>query len=183
MPFILDVCGAACLSSRREYALSLTELAVPSVIKGNYSEIMALYSNVHRASGVDADPTLRLEALELAAAELARKLGTVVLASGGTDIVTDGRRITHIKNGTPQLSTITGTGCMQGALCAAYLSAADAFSAAVSACAVFGICGQLAETDKGSGSFFIGLHDALSTVGASEVQKYTDLEEKEIEEV
>ena len=105
----------------------------------------------------------------------------MVLASGSTDIVTDGIRLIRIKNGTPQLASVTGTGCMQGALCAAYLSCGSALEAAAAASVVFGISGQLAETGKGSGSFFTGLMDALSTITDDCIEKYTDMEETILE--
>ena len=181
IPFVLDVCGAACLPNRRDYALDLIGKAVPSVIKGNYSEINALYHHDYSASGVDSDPALGTADTEISAAGLARKYGTVILASGKTDIVTDGKRLVRIFNGSPQLVSITGTGCMQGALCAAYLSSGDALDAAVLACAVFGICGKLAETDRGSGTFYVDLMDALSTVTDEDIGKYTDTEETRIE--
>ncbi len=164
VPFVLDVCGAACLPTRREYALSLIKASLPSVIKGNYSEITALAREDYSSSGVDADKALLTEQMSLTAKELAQKLGTVILASGETDIVSDGESTVLIHNGTKQLGTVTGTGCMQGALCAAYLSAADSFDAAVAASVVFGICGELSQTDKGSGSFMVNLLDELSTV-------------------
>ena len=164
VPFVLDVCGAACLPTRREYALSLIKASLPSVIKGNYSEITALAREDYSSSGVDADKALLTEQMSLTAKELAQKLGTVILASGETDIVSDGESTVLIHNGTKQLGTVTGTGCMQGALCAAYLSAADSFYAAVAASVVFGICGELSQTDKGSGSFMVNLLDELSTV-------------------
>ncbi|MBQ3842646.1 MAG: hydroxyethylthiazole kinase [Ruminiclostridium sp.] len=181
IPFILDVCGAACLPTRRDYALSLIGKAVPSVVKGNYSEINALCHEHYSSSGVDADITLGTPELDIAAVRLARGYGTVVLASGKTDIVTDGKRLVHIYNGSPQLASITGTGCMQGALCAAYLSSAPAAEAAVAACTVFGICGSLAETEKGSGTFAVNLMDALSTATDSDISKYADTEEIDVE--
>lgn len=182
IPFLLDVCGAACLPSRRDYALRLTAQSTPSVIKGNYSEIAALYQSCYRASGVDADSGLSQAEAEKIAAKLARQLGTVILASGKTDLVTDGTRLIRIYNGTPQLASITGTGCMQGALCAAYLAGGSPLDAAIAACAVFGICGQLAETDKGSGTFSVQLLDALSTVTDEALQNYLDTEEIHIDE-
>ena len=108
--------------------------------------------------------------------ELAAKLGTVILASGETDIVTDAKTTLFVRNGIPQLGTVTGTGCMQGALCAAYLSEANGFDAAVTACAVFGICGQLAQTDKGSGSFMVNLLDALSTVTDEQINEFSKIQ-------
>ncbi len=181
IPFLLDVCGAACLTSRREYALRLAGDFLPAVIKGNYSEITALYQSSYRASGVDADRGITPDAAAQTAAALARRLGTVILASGETDLVTDGKRLLRIHNGTPQLASVTGTGCMQGALCAAYLSAGAPIGAAAAACAVFGICGQLAQTDRGSGTFSVQLMDALSTVTDSVLQQYINLEETDIE--
>ena len=176
IPFLLDACGAACLPTRRQYALDLIGTSLPSVIKGNYSEITALADGGYTSSGVDADKALTPQAVTRTAMELAAKLGTVILASGETDIVTDAKTTLFVRNGTPQLGTVTGTGCMQGALCAAYLSEANGFDAAVTACAVFGICGQLAQTDKGSGSFMVNLLDALSTVTDEQINEFSKIQ-------
>lgn len=175
IPFVLDVCGSACLPTRREYALGLIGTCLPSVIKGNYSEITALARKDYTSTGVDADKTLTAEAVTQTAQELALKLGTVILASGETDIITDGSRTALVKNGCAQLGSVTGTGCMQGALCAAYLSSAEGFDAAAAASVVLGICGQLAQTDKGAGSFMVNLLDALSTVDDSTIDKLADI--------
>lgn len=180
-PILLDAVGVACSKLRRDYTCNLLEGVTPAVIKGNYSEINALYQESYRASGVDADAALDAQTVERAAAALARTRRTVVLASGKVDIVTDGTRLIRVRNGTPQLSCVTGTGCMLGALTAAYLSAASGLDAAVTACAVLGVCGQLAETERGSGSFMVGLLDALSTLQDAELERYMDLEEIEIE--
>jgi len=56
--FVLDVCGAAGLENRRLYAQALIEEYVPTVIKGNYSEIKALRYPDYKSSGVDSDPKL-----------------------------------------------------------------------------------------------------------------------------
>ena len=182
IPVILDACGAACLPSRRDYALRIMREFTPSVVKGNYSEIKALYDGNYSSSGVDADSALGTEEAVRCAVGLSARYGTVILASGSTDIVTDGKKLTYIHNGTPQLGTVTGTGCMLGALCAAYLPSGSAYSAAISACAVFGICGELAETDKGSGTFGVRLLDALSTVSDSIILEKIRTEEIYIEE-
>ena len=175
--FVLDICGAACLKTRRDYAFLLINEAAPAVIKGNYSEIYALYRQEYSSSGVDADDSLTVPKVEKAAYDLAGTLHTTILASGKTDIVTDGNRIMHIKNGSPQLATVTGTGCMQGALCAAFLSVTDGYEAAVMAASMFGICGELAETEKGSGTFMVNLLDRLSTVTDEEIISRLNCEE------
>ena len=166
---VLDVCGIACLKTRRDYAFLLINESIPTVIKGNYSEIYALYRQEYSSSGVDADISLTVEEAEKAAIELAGTLHTTILASGATDIITDGRRVTHVKNGSSQLTTVTGTGCMLGALCAAFLSVADGYEAALAASLMFGVCGELAETEKGSGTFMVNLLDRLSTVTDEEI--------------
>jgi len=168
--FVLDVCGSACLKTRRDFVLLLINEVVPTIIKGNYSEIYALYRQEYSASGVDADESLDESKIEEAAVELAKTFRTTILASGKTDIVTDGKRVAHIKNGSPQLATVTGTGCMQGALCAVFLSVTEGYEAAVAAATMFGICGELAETEKGSGTFMVNLLDRLSTITDEELE-------------
>lgn len=176
IPVILDAVGVSCSKLRRDYIGELLEIAVPTVVKGNYSEIYALHHAAYRSSGVDADAAVDTDAICHAAAELAKKHHAIILASGKKDIVTDGIRTVQIKNGTPQLSTITGTGCMLGALCGGYLSVSPDMNAAITACAVLGICGQLAQTDKGSGSFMVNLMDRISTLTDAEFEEYKDLE-------
>ena len=180
IPFILDAVGIACSKLRRNYIAELLKINVPTVIKGNYSEIYALYHDAYRSSGVDADAAINADSICHAAAELALKYHTTILASGKVDIVTDGTRIVYVKNGTPQLSSVTGTGCMLGAICGAYLSVCSGMNAAVTACEALGICGQLAQTDKGSGSFMVNLMDALSTLTDAELEKYKNEEETEL---
>lgn len=181
IPFIVDVVGTACSELRRNFAFTLIEKTKPTVIKGNYSEILALYNASYKSSGVDADSSLNKDVICKAASQLAVKYNTIILASGKTDIVTDGKHLASIQNGTPQLSTVMGTGCMLGALCACYLSVNQNISSIITACAVLGICGELSETDKGSGSFMVSLMDHLSTLTDEDVTKYLNMEEIKIE--
>ena len=183
IPFLLDAVGIACSTLRREYIKELLNTAIPSVIKGNYSEILALHRDSYRSSGVDADSGLDIHTIDHAAVSLARSLETVILASGKVDIVTDGNRLYHIHNGTPRLSQVTGTGCLLGALCAAYLSAKPGLEAVITGCAVLGICGELARTDRGTGTFLCNLMDVLSTLSDAQLERNLKLEAISIEEV
>lgn len=183
IPFLLDAVGIACSTLRREYAKTLLNTAVPTVIKGNYSEIQALYRQSYHASGVDADSSLDIRTMDLTAVSLARSLRTIILASGKVDIVTDGSKLYHIHNGTPQLSQVTGTGCLQGALCTAYLSAGADIASVITGCAILGICGELAQTEQGAGTFLCNLMDALSTLTDAELEHHLMLEERNIEEI
>ena len=177
IPVVLDAVGTACSGLRRGFVLQLLETAAPAVLKGNYSEIYALYHAAYHSPGVDADGELDEATVLDAARELAKRYGTVVLASGKTDIVTDGVKTARIKNGTPQLAAVTGTGCMLGALCGVFLSACPGMDAASAACVMLGVCGQLAETEKGCGTFMVSLLDALSTVTDAQLENKMNLEE------
>lgn len=175
IPILLDAVGVACSSLRRKLALRLIEIGRPTVIKGNYSEIVALMNPEYHAAGVDSE---KLGDITGIAAELAKKSGAVVLASGKKDIVTDGEKAVYIKNGCSQLSKLTGTGCMLGAICSAYLAVAGGFDAAKTACGVLGICGELSRTGKGNGTFEVNLMDNLSTL--TDMEKYFIREEKNV---
>lgn len=183
IPIVLDAVGVACSALRREFASEVLKTVTPTVIKGNYSEINALFCEAYRSAGVDADAALEPDSVSRTAAALAEAKQTVILASGETDIITDGKRLVYGHNGTSQLATVTGTGCMLGALCATYLSANEstAMDAAISACAVLGICGELAKTEAGSGSFMMRLMDALSVLKDTELEAYLKTEERKIE--
>lgn len=181
IPIVLDAVGVACSRLRRSYMDELLSLITPTVIKGNYSEICSLCEDGYRCSGVDADSSLDVSSIDRCAAELARKTNSIILASGKVDIVTNGQRSVHIRNGTAQLSAVTGTGCMLGALCAAYLSADPSIDAVIAACALMGISGERAETHSGSGTFFVNLMDALSTLTAEDICSGISKEEHFIE--
>ena len=177
IPILLDVVGIACSKFRREYINSLLERFIPSVIKGNYSEIKALCDKEYFSSGVDSDPAVDINNITEISSKLSTKYKTVIIATGKTDIITDGKRIIYVKNGTPELASVTGTGCMLGSLCTTFMTSASPVDASISACCYLGICGELAKTDKGSGIFMVNLMDRISTLSKVEILKYVNMEE------
>ncbi len=182
IPFILDAVGVSCSRFRKKFAIGLIEKYKPTVVKGNYSEIMALCCTDYSAAGVDS-ACVDLQTVSKEASEFAHQYNCVVLASGKTDIITDGKRIIYMKNGTPQLASLTGTGCMLGALCATYLSVSSAVDAAKTACAVLGICGELSQTENGNGIFFVQLMDNLTTLTDAVLNDHIETEEVRIEKI
>jgi len=179
IPALLDVVGIACSRLRREYVLNLLKISKPSVIKGNYSEIMALSDEKYSSSGVDSDCSLETETVSKAAKELAKKHDTVILATGKRDIITDGKRLIYVKNGTPSLTSVTGTGCMLGAIASAFMTTAEPIEASVAACVYLGVCGELSETERGNGSFMVKLMDKISKISTDEISKHISVEVKE----
>lgn len=182
IPFVMDAVGVACSVLRRNFAYDFLKEYQPTAIKGNYSEIYALSDSTYNSAGVDADETLSIDKVSKTSVKLAQKYNTMVLASGKTDIVTDGKTVVYINNGVPQLAQITGTGCLLGMLCGCYLSVDQSINALITACAVLGICGELSQTEKGNGTFFVNLMDNLSLLKAEQIEKLLKIEVKTNEE-
>ena len=183
IPFIIDAVGVSCSSLRRRFVNDFLELFNPTAIKGNYSEIYALFNDSYNSSGVDADLSLSIENISKTAVKLAQKYDTMILASGKTDIVTDGKTVVFVNNGVMQLAQITGTGCLLGMLCGCYLSVDRSINALITACVVLGICGELSQTEKGNGTFFINLMDNLSVLKNEQIEKLLNIEVKANEEL
>ena len=149
IPALLDAVGVACSTLRREYVLSLLKKHTLSVIKGNYSEIKALYDEEYTSGGVDADSSISGDEITKTVTYLAKKYNAVIMATGERDVITDGKRLVYVKNGTPGLAAVTGTGCMSGSICTTFLTAEKPLDASIAACCYFGICGELSVTDRG----------------------------------
>ena len=161
IPVVTDAVGVACSKLRREFISELLEKNTSRVIKGNYSEIMALADNSYLSHGIDADKSLGEEDVAAAARRLSDRYGAIVAATGKTDLVICGDEVIKVDGGCEQLSSVTGTGCMLGAVIATFLAADDSIASVAKACGYFKVCGLKAKTDKGGGSFMAALIDAL----------------------
>lgn len=159
IPVVLDAVGVSCSELRRDFAFKLLENKI-TLLKGNYSEIMALWDPLYISAGVDSQFD---GDICKAASELSKKYKCAVLASGKTDVVTYDNKTFGVKNGSPQLAAVTGTGCLLGALCGCCLSVSADIYGVLSACGVLGICGEHAETKIGNGTFSVRLIDELSS--------------------
>lgn len=60
--------------------------------------------------------------MEVAAKFVALRYGCLVAVTGVEDMVTDGHRVRVVKGGSIQMTEVTGTGCLLGALTAATLT-------------------------------------------------------------
>lgn len=183
IPITLDLVGVACSKLRRDFAMSLAGKFHMSIVKGNYSEVKAFYDCSYKGSGVDSESGLDEDEIAVIAAQLASQHCCTVLASGKNDIVTDGNITLYVKNGTPKLAGVTGTGCILGALAACFLTATKAVEAAEAACAVLGVCGELSNNSAGSGSFMAELMDKLSDLPKEDIVKYLNVEVEEFEKL
>ncbi len=171
IPVVVDMVGIAASGLRRRFLRELLSQGKMAVLKGNGAEVMAMGNDSYRMAGVDTDYTLSVESVEEAAIRVARTHGAVVLVSGKMDIVTDGRALVRITNGSPRLTTVTGTGCLLGALCGCVCAVAPGVYGTAVATVMLGLAGEMAETAIGSGSYAVAMMDALSTMDGETLEK------------
>ena len=170
-PVVLDPVGAGASSYRRQKLTQLLEEVRPTLIRANLAEVQALLCLASRELGVDSPEPARRDQAPALAGELARRLGCLVLLSGESDCVTDGRRAALIEGGSGWMSRITGAGCMLSVLTGAFLAVSEDFLPAAAAAAAFWkVCGQQARQSAqaacgGTGSFHTALFDAASLLG------------------
>lgn len=115
---ILDPVGAGASKFRTETALKFLGTGVFAFLRGNAFEIQSLIGEKAQGRGVDS--LSPVEQAHHAATILARDYNLIVAVSGPEDYVTDGRRSLILRNGSPLLSHVTGTGCSLNALIAAW---------------------------------------------------------------
>ncbi|NFS35783.1 hydroxyethylthiazole kinase [Clostridium botulinum] len=169
IPQIIDVVGVGCSRLRLEYAKKIILECKPNVIKGNISEIKAICNIKSNAIGIDvgisdiATEKNIDENIEMMK-ELSLKTGSIIVATGETDIITDGFNTYLITNGCEMLSMLTGTGCMLTAIIATYISSHDILEGTILATILMGICGELSQHVKGTGSFKTELIDSIFNI-------------------
>lgn len=147
-PVLLDPVGAGASPMRTDTARMLLHRLPVTALRCNASELRALLSGTHTHRGVDAD---RQQAGSLSEQIVfvkgaARQLGCLVAVTGETDLVSDGDTCFVIRNGRPEMSRVTGTGCQLSALCAAFLAAdpdRSVYALAAAVCAM-GLAGEVA---------------------------------------
>lgn len=186
IPVLLDLVGVTCSSLRREFARKLLTDGRFAVIKGNISEILAAADLPFHGTGIDAGSQDAISQANEAsycttAKKLAEHLGCTVMATGKLDLIADRNQAFLIANGHTALSGITGTGCMVGALIAAYLPASVALAfagtpAALLAAITMGISGEHAASgSRGPGSFQAALLDEVFCMTDSQLQNQAQI--------
>lgn len=165
-PVVLDPVGVGASAWRLNHVRQLLESFTPDLVRVNLSEAQSLLGLDALERGVDSAPCACAGEIEACAIQLARELHSVVLLSGATDVVTDGRQVLRIPGGSPRTAFVTGSGCMLSALCGAFLAASDdPLQAAAAASAFWKSCAELAErrcAGAGMGTFRMALIDAAS---------------------
>lgn len=116
VPIVFDVVGVGVTQFRMKIASDIINSSHPNVIKGNASEIQALYSHQIAMNGVDS--SIEPQEIEMKAIKLSQEFSSVIVVTGPTDLVTDGHRVAHIKEGHQLMSKVTTMGCTATGFCA-----------------------------------------------------------------
>ena len=150
-PILLDPVGAGASALRTDTAVRVMEELHPTVIRGNISEIKTLALGSGTTNGVDADAADAVtdENLDFSvefAKNFAKNANCVVAITGAIDLVSDGERCAVIRNGAPQMSAITGTGCQLSGMMTAFAAAngEKRFEACTAAVCTMGLAGEIA---------------------------------------
>lgn len=164
IPIVLDPVGAGATRYRTETVHRLMKELNISIIKGNAGEIGVLAGTGGVVRGVDSGG-LTGEPLEITR-ELARTSGSIVILSGETDIVSDGRSSYLISNGHELMGRVSGTGCMATSIVAAFAAVSpDLTVGSVAALAAFGIAGErAARRAYAPSSFKVALLDETASL-------------------
>lgn len=166
IPVVLDPVGAGASSLRNATTKKLLEEINFTVIRGNLSEVSYIAGLLSSTRGVDSSEADTVNDAIMVAKSTAKKYHCVVAITGAIDVISDGIRVASISNGVPEMSKITGTGCMLSGVIGAYVGANEnTFDAVVSAVTSMGVAGELSyqkNKDIGTGSLHIGIIDALS---------------------
>jgi hydroxyethylthiazole kinase len=144
IPTVLDPVGAGATAYRNQTLEELLDVASPTVIRGNGSEIMSTAGAAIKTRGVDSSAAAS-DALGAAQALVQRTNG-VVCVSGEVDHILDAKqRWARLSNGHVWMTKITGVGCSATALIGAFCAVQpDAWRATTSAMALMGLAGQMA---------------------------------------
>ena len=190
VPVIFDPVGAGATKLRDEVSKQIIDEVKPDIIRGNMSEIRALYGFAGHTKGVEAaasDAVTMANAKEASVIvkEMAEKFDCVVAATGEVDILSDGKTVYFVGNGHPMLCKITGSGCVLSVLTGAYAGAAGVtvgkskeslLEAAVGAFVLSGLTGEYAysgveKAQGGTGTFHTKYMDALNMIEADDFKK------------
>jgi hydroxyethylthiazole kinase len=169
-PFVLDPVGAGASQYRTRTCNEIIQKGIPSIIRGNASEIMVLANCDIQTKGVDS--TINSKSAIEAGISLSKKLNNTVIISGETDFIITGNNITEIHNGSTLMTLVTGMGCTATAITGACLAVEkDHHLAGVTAMAIMGIAGEItSEQVKTPGSFQPKLIDSLYLLSEKDIR-------------
>lgn len=179
---LLDPVGAGASKLRTDTAIKLMNTIKPTIIRGNISEIKTLALGSGTTKGVDADAADtvtedNLNDMIIFAKNFSKKTNAVIAITGAIDLVADSEKCYVIRNGRPEMSKITGTGCQLSGITTAYASANpdDKTKAVAAAVCMMGLAGEIGYANllPGEGNCAMRNHiiDAIFNMDADTLNK------------
>ena len=171
-PVVLDPVGAGASRFRTESIRLLLREIRFDVIRGNLTEIKALFCHEKKSHGVDAVSSDRITEETLPEITnliktIASEQNTVIAVTGQIDIVADKNQAYCIRNGCSMMKKVTGSGCQLSALTTAFITAnpEKILEATASAVCAMGVCGETAleylKEEEGNAGFRNRIIDAV----------------------
>lgn len=182
---VLDPVGAGASRFRTESIKSLLKEIRFDVIRGNLTEIKALFCHETKSHGVDAVSSDRIteenlpEMINLIKT-IASEQDTVIAVTGQIDIIADKNHAYCIRNGCSMMKSVTGSGCQLSALISAFITANPEriLESAVTAVCAMGVCGEIALKHlapyEGNASFRNRIIDAVYHLDSETLDRKAD---------
>lgn len=165
IPVIFDPVGISASEFRQKSFEMLSKKIRFSVIKGNLSEMCCI-----AGVGVGYNSGSKAHFCEYIVKTAAQRLGCIAVLTGSIDFISDGETTLYMKNGSPHLSAVTGTGCIAGAVIAAFSTAAHNDTAALCGLGLVNLCGEIAaESFHGTASYRTELIDLMSQITREQI--------------
>ncbi|MBM7636503.1 hydroxyethylthiazole kinase [Streptococcus saliviloxodontae] len=172
VPAVLDPVAASAGAFRKEVALDLIRHHKLSLVRGNASEIAALIGQEVKSKGVDSASVDDVGQLALAAN---KALQLPIVVTGVQDAIAVDGQVRVLKNGSALMPLVTGTGCLLGAVLAAFIHLADQdhlLDCLEEALSTYTIAGEMAEQVSSlPGSYQMAFLDALYQITDKEVNQ------------
>ena len=150
-PILLDPVGAGASKWRTQAIQELLKEIHFDAVRGNLSEIKALFCQGTHTHGVDADISdciteENFPEMAKLIQNIAISQNTVIAVTSQIDIIADKSKIFCIRNGCSMMKSVTGSGCQLSALTTAFLTANPdkKLEAVASAVCAMGVCGEIA---------------------------------------
>lgn len=160
-PIILDPVGSGATPMRTEAVRRILAEVPVTVIRGNASEVMSLFTEEIKIRGVDSLETI--DTVREGTHRMAAEMNKVIAVTGEVDFVTDGKRAFEVHNGHPMFGAVTGTGCAATTVISCFCAVeTDYLAATAAALGYYGLAGEeAARLSQGPGTFQAALYDAL----------------------
>lgn len=173
-PVVLDPVAVG-MPFRGQFVTRLLDSVQVDIIRGNAAEISWFAQQQTAGQGIDALTATTDVAM---AQTVAHRTGAIVVASGATDVITDGKQVALVQNNVQLLAVNVGAGDMLSGLIATFAAVtSDYYGAALYATALLGAAGQQATVSAQGlpGRFMPALFDELSVADDAYITKYAEV--------